>query len=135
MLAIWPFQLAASGAEAQDTKSLTGLLSGSDPNQSGSPIDTDLFKRMMLAVVLVIVLGVAALYVSKRILPKLSNMPGKRIKVIETAHLGPRRAVHLLEVDNHCMLVGSTNDRITKLADITEGGRDFSAEYTSRIEN
>ena len=135
MLAAWPFQSAAEGGELQDTKSLADRLSISDPNQSGLDENTVLFLKMMLSVVLVVVLGVAALYVSKKVLPRLANAPGKRIRVVETAHLGPRRTVHLIEVDNHRMLVGSTNERITKLADITEGGSDFSVEYAGRIEN
>lgn len=144
MVAAWPFQSVAAGAEANDANILQSQPSKSDPNGKGNTgsnllpdgdLNADLFKKMMQAVGLVIVLSVAALYVSKKVLPKITNMPGKRIKVVETAHLGPRRAVHLIEVDNHRMLVGSTNERITKLADITEAGRDFSVEYSSRIEN
>ena len=80
------------------------------PMGSGGSTNTrELFFRMMLMVVLVIVLGAAAIYISKKFLPKLSNLPGKKIRVIETVHLGPRKTVHLLKIGNQQLLVGSTN--------------------------
>lgn len=93
-----------------------------DPNLAGLPnsIGTrELFIKMMVSVVLVVVLGGVAVYGSKRLAGKLANLPGKKIKIIETAHLGPRKAVHLLRIGDRCLLIGSTNDNITKLADLT----------------
>ena len=74
---------------------------------------------MMVSVVLVVVLGAVAIYASKRLVGKIANLPGKKIKIVETAHLGPRKAVHLLRIGDRCLLIGSTNDNITKLADLT----------------
>lgn len=85
-----------------------------------------LFYKMMLSVGLVIVLGVAIIYSSKKLIPKFGNPAGKKIKIIETIHLGPRKTVHLLEVANRQILVGSTNERITKLADLTDDAMMFS---------
>lgn len=79
----------------------------------------ELFFKMMASVLLVVVLGVVAVYASKRVMGKISNLPGKKIKIIETAHLGPRKAVHLLRIGDRCLLIGSTNDNITRLADLT----------------
>jgi len=79
----------------------------------------ELFYKMMLSVLLVIGLGAGAIYASKKVLGKITNLPGKKIKVVETVYIGPRKAVHLLEVDNRRILIGSTNDNITKLADLT----------------
>lgn len=76
--------------------------------------------KLTLAVLMVIVLGGAAIYLSKKILPKLSSMSGKTIQVIETVHLGPRKSVHLLKIGSKQILIGSTNENITKLADISE---------------
>jgi len=77
------------------------------------------FRKMMLSVLLIIVLGIGVLYLSKKVLPKMSNSPGKNIHVVETAHLGPRRWVHLVEIGDRQILIGSTNENITKLADIS----------------
>lgn len=95
---------------------------------SGSTLTWGSFLKTMLAVLLVAVLGVAAIYISKKLGAKINNLPGKKIRIIETAHLGPRKAVHLLRIGNQQLLIGSTNESITMLADVTEapkgdGGR------------
>jgi len=93
-----------------------------DPNLS-APTNIagtrELFFKMMVSVVLVVVLGAVAIYASKRLAGKIANLPGKKIKIIETTHLGPRKAVHLLRIGDRCLLIGSTNDNITNLADLT----------------
>lgn len=80
----------------------------------------ELFFKMMFSVVLVVVLGAAALYMSKKVLPRITNLPGKEIRILETAHLGPRKAVHLVKIGNQRLLIGSTNESISMLADVTE---------------
>ncbi|MCX5645675.1 MAG: flagellar biosynthetic protein FliO [Phycisphaerae bacterium] len=96
----------------------------SDPNLPSSPGihlgNGELFLRMMLSVGLVIALGAAALYVSKKVLPGVAQRGGKEIHVLETAYLGPRKALHLVEVGNQRLLVASTNDSITMLAPVNE---------------
>lgn len=79
-----------------------------------------LFFKVMAASLFVAILGLAVLYLSKKLLPKFTNKSGKQIKILETAHLGPRRTVHLLQVGNQQFLIGSTNENITKLADIKD---------------
>lgn len=78
----------------------------------------ELFHKMLWSVFLVVILGAAAIYISKKFLPKITNLPGKRIKVLETAYLGQRKAIHLVSVDGRCLVVGSTNESITKLAEV-----------------
>ncbi|MHC4160173.1 MAG: FliO/MopB family protein [Planctomycetota bacterium] len=116
----------AQSAPAERAKPLfdsTGSLFAKDPNLLTKPPDNlntrELFFKMMLAVLLVIVLGVAAVYTSKKLLPKITNLSGREIHVIETVHLGPRKAVHLLKIGNQRLLIGSTSECITKLADVT----------------
>ena len=104
-------------------KSKVGSLFANDPNFSGRPNgsagDQDLFFKMMVSVLFLIALVVAAIYVSKKFLPKITNLSGKEIRIVETVHLGPRKAVHLLEIGNQRLLIGSTNENITRLADLT----------------
>jgi len=117
----------AARSEDQRAQPATPQQSGSflaDPNFAG-PADVSfggggLFARMMLCILLVAGLGVGMLYVSKKVLPKVTNAPGKEIRVRETAYLGPRKALHLVEIGNHKLLIGSTNDSITALADVTD---------------
>jgi flagellar biogenesis protein FliO len=53
-------------------------------------------------------------------MPRLAPSQGKKVKVLETVHLGPRKMVHLLEIGGQQILIGSTPDKITKLADIMD---------------
>ena len=92
-----------------------GFMAGADDNIGQS----ELFFKMILMVLLVIVLGVAAIYLSKKLLPKFGRLSGKSIQVCETVHLGPRKAIHLIKIGKQTLLIGSTNENITRLADIT----------------
>jgi len=80
----------------------------------------DLVSKTVIAVLIVAAFGAAAIYVSKKFLPKLTNLPGREIRIVETAHLGPRKAVHLVKIGNQRFLVGSTNENIIMLANVTE---------------
>ena len=100
----------------------TSLLFAKDPNFCTRPTEKletrELFFKMMLSVLLVVGLGAGAIYFSKKLLPRITNLPGKKVRIVETVHLGPRKAVHLLQIGNQQILIGSTNEGITKLADI-----------------
>ena len=103
-----------------------------DPNLLVRPADSlggrELFFKMMLSVLLVVVLGVAVIYISKKFLPSITNLPGKEIRIIETTQLGPRKAVHLLRIGSRQILIGSTNETITRLGDVTDAFMELSAE-------
>ena len=93
-----------------------------DSNKSTSKLfggGRELFFKMMLSILLVIALGAVAIYVSRKVLPRFTNLPGKQIHILETHYLGPKKAVHLIEVDNQRLLIGSTNENITLLAELT----------------
>jgi flagellar biogenesis protein FliO len=85
------------------------------------PIQQDLMKRFVYVVSFVVLLGVAAYYLTKKLLPKLKITQGKNISVIETVHLGTNKLLHLIQVgNNRRLLIGSTNENINILADVTE---------------
>jgi len=93
-----------------------------DPNfslASNGAGTKELFFKMIVSVLLVVALGAVAIYGSRRLMGKITNLPGKKIRIVETTHLGPRKAIHLLRVGDRCLLLGSTNESITKLADLT----------------
>ncbi len=90
----------------------------------------ELYSKALLAVLFVLVLGVAAIYVSKKLLPKITNLPGKEIHIVETVHLGPRKVVHLLEIGGRRFLIGSTNETINTLADLNSTMMNQSALET-----
>jgi len=125
-------QSTADEPETTDSKLKTGFLFASDSN---FPVRADdglgnqeLFFKTILMVVVVAVLGAAAIYASKKLLPKITNLPGKEIHIAETVHLGPRKTLHLLRIGSKWLLVGSTNENITKLADVTDALADLHAQ-------
>ncbi len=112
--------LGSEGQESLSSKLSPGIFD--DANFSGRDNERfetgELFYRMILAILLVVVLGVAAIYVSKRLLPKITTLAGKEIRIVETVYLGQRRALHLIEAGGRRILIGSTNEAITKLAEV-----------------
>lgn len=119
----------AQNVPPSETSVRTGSLFANDPDfQRESDYNVghqELFYRTIIAVVFVVVLGAAAMYVSRRLLPKIARLPGKEIHIVETIHLGPRKAVHLLQIGHRRFLIGSTNENVTKLADLTDGFADL----------
>ena len=92
------------------------------------PGQGDFLFRAMLAILFVVILGIAAIYVSKKLLPQIAGVPGKEIRIVETVHLGPRKAVHLIDIGRRRFLIGSTNENVTKLADLNEDFVGLSAQ-------
>jgi len=78
--------------------------------------------KILVYTFVVLVLGVAAILFLKKVLPRLgvSKPGGRNVSVVETAYLGPRKSVHLLAVGSRRILVGSSRDTLTMLADVTD---------------
>ena len=108
-----------------------------DPNLASSADfrlgNRELFLKMMFSIGLVVVLGAATLYVSKKVLPRVTNASGKKIRILETTHLAPRRALHLVEVENQRLLIASTNESITTLAHLSDVWLEASEEETNNL--
>jgi flagellar biosynthetic protein FliO len=114
---------ATEGTVLENSELKSNSLFGNDPNfvsnTNGGSGTRELFFRFMVSVLFLVALGAGGIYISKRFLPKITNLSGKEIRIVETVHLGPRKAVHLLEIGERRFLIGSTNENITKLADLT----------------
>jgi len=93
---------------------------------SGAGDTTALMWQMLATTVVVLAIGVAAIYVTKRLLPRIRGAASKRISVLETAYLGQRKAVHLLQVGSRKLLVASSPEGVVKLDDMTGA---FADEY------
>jgi len=116
-----------AGAESDNMPLFTNdpnFFSRSDYNSVGGEFSI----RAILAILFVVALFIAAIYVSKKLLPRITNLPGREIRIIETVHLGPRKAVHVLVVNNRRFLIGSTNENVTKLADLGSDLTDVPAK-------
>jgi len=133
---------AEYGRKNSNLKTVSSVAEGesslfaNDPNFSAKTIESmgkgELFFKMMLSVLLVIVLGATAIYISKKLLPRITNSPGKKIHIMETTHIGPRKAVHLIEIDNQRFLVGSTNENIRTLAHLGPAAAEDLSDISSR---
>lgn len=130
-------------AEGLQPETKMGLDTGpKDVNFSNQPgqaavsrAEGEIFYKMLLSVVVVIVLGVAVVYVSKKVLPRFTHISGKQIRVIETTHIAPRKGLHLVEVGSRRLLIASTNEQITMLAEVTEPTGDFASELEARCKD
>lgn len=133
------FAHSAQGSPEKSTKPLFEPNKKIAPaNQKQFPAETDpgfndLRNRTMIAVFVVIILGAAAIYLSKKLLPRFTQLSGKRVRIIETIHLGNRKTIHLLEIGARQLLIGSTTENISMLSDVT--GEFDSDEPAMQIEN
>ncbi len=111
------------GTELENSQSKSNSLFDDNPDYlkktNNGPGTRELFFKFMVSVLFLVALGAGGIYVSKKYLPKITNLSGKEIRIAETVHLGPRKAVHLLEIGDRRFLIGSTNENITRLADLT----------------
>lgn len=109
-------QVLASGTKQTDSL----FQDGTGFTGNSSIKGTEIFYKIMLSVVFILILGTAAVFVIKNYFPNIAKLQGKEIHVVETVHLGPRKSVHLIEIGKRRYLIGSTNENIRKLADLTE---------------
>ncbi len=106
---------------------------GSSGQQAVVPGGREFFYKMLASVLLVIALGVGAIYVSRKLLPRITNLPGKQIRVVETAYIAPHKGIHLIQAGTRRLVIASTNETITMLADVTESAADFASQVTEKI--
>jgi flagellar protein FliO/FliZ len=109
---------AAAGANSPSSDAwMTG-----DPNgllSQNSGVTRELILKTIGSLVLVIALGIGAAYVLKRVGPRLGQIQGRQIRLVETTALGPKKALHIVEVDGQRFLIGSTADQVTMLSPIS----------------
>ena len=78
-----------------------------------------LLWQSLAAVMVILALGGIGTWVVKRLLPRIASARGTRMQLLETFHLAPQQAVHLMKVGNLNLLIGASRDRLTLLADVT----------------
>ncbi len=88
------------------------------PPPSG-PGTSELLMQMLTVVIVVVVLGVVALVVIRRLLPRIGVRSGRRMSVIESMHIEPRKLAHLIQVGDRTFLIASTAERVTMLGEVT----------------
>jgi len=81
--------------------------------------------RVLASVLVIIALGAAAFVVLRKLSPRIGIRRGRELALVETIYVGPKRAVHLLQVGNRRFLLGSQREGVSMLAEVTEP---FTAE-------
>lgn len=80
---------------------------------------TEMYYTLFKGILIVSLLGVGAYYASRKFGRSISNRPGRQIRIVESAHLGPKRSLHLVNVRGREILIGCTGEHISSLADVT----------------
>ncbi len=78
------------------------------------------FSQMLAALLVVLVLVVVAAVVGKKFLPRLASRGDRQLRLLETQHLAPKSAVHLMRVGNRVFLLGTAKEGVTSLGDVTD---------------
>ena len=113
------------GGDADTDRGLTDKTEGKKPGPGSlfhgqKPSDTTgLLGHSLAAVLVILVLGAAAVFVIKRLLPRLGVSHGRRVSVLETVYLGPRKSLYVVQVGDRTLLVSGTRERLGLLADVT----------------
>jgi flagellar biogenesis protein FliO len=111
---------ASSQPLAAHSRPAAGLKSFREPGINTSPGGgaAELTWKLASSALVVLLLGAACFWVTRRLLPRMGFRGGRNIHILETAHLGPQKMVHLLRVGDETYLLASTKDRISLLAEV-----------------
>ncbi len=113
--------VSSEDTQAQDEKKPFWLGGQKHIDRLGSQDETDgALQTMIVYSVIILVLGVVAVLVVKRVLPKIQRSAGKNISILETVYISPRSSVHLLRVGTKKYLVSRSGEGVCLLADVTE---------------
>jgi flagellar biogenesis protein FliO len=77
-------------------------------------------KMLSAAVVVLVLLGLTALAMRK-LMPKIVRASGRALAVQESLPLGQGRMLHLVNVGGKKLLIASTKERVSMLADVSSG--------------
>ncbi|HSV27531.1 MAG TPA: flagellar biosynthetic protein FliO [Sedimentisphaerales bacterium] len=99
-------------------------------------LDTsEALKTLVTSALLIIVLGAAAIYLARRIMPKVNAAMGRELKVIESIRLGPGRQVHIIGVGSRRLLIGSAAESVTYLTEVSSGQPDAARPRQETAKN
>lgn len=126
----WLIALAALGIIIALTNTTSSLSSSA---VSESPLDSVFLGfSVFLKLTAVIILIYAAAYSYKHWRGALPNRAPKQLSVIETTHLSPRQALHLIRVGERVILIGATDQNLNYITDISSAAG--AASDTNRSE-
>jgi flagellar biogenesis protein FliO len=113
VLALWA--ATAAGVGEANAANAQKDMTGKDAFDSSQALRT-----LVTSTVVILVIGVGAMYLAKKVMPKVSAAMGKELRVVESISLGPRKHVYVVKVGTRKLLIGGANEAVTFLADVTE---------------
>jgi flagellar biogenesis protein FliO len=103
-------------ADLLDTKDLQSKdLSGFKTD----PLHGKLLQQFAMMLLFVAIIGAGAWFLLKKMPARLGTYRSKHITVTETASLGPRKQLHIVQVGSKRFLIASTVENIRLLSDVT----------------
>ncbi|MFA5423427.1 MAG: flagellar biosynthetic protein FliO [Phycisphaerae bacterium] len=122
LLLVWQGLTFAAEPNAPAAPAKQNIITAREPNFAigqNQRIETgEIYWRMMLAILLVIILGSAAYYVSKKLGSRIVNQPNRRMKLVETLYLGSKKSLHLIKIGQREIIVATTPTAISSIADL-----------------
>ncbi|UCC45645.1 MAG: flagellar biosynthetic protein FliO [Candidatus Zixiibacteriota bacterium] len=124
---------SAATTEVTTTENQTGTTTGLKTDGFYSSAAPSLFK-LISALVIVIACIYAGVYLLRRLMGKKysGNRQSNLLEVLETTYIGPKKTVSLVRVADRAVLVGTSENHISPLAelDADETARLLAAEST-----
>lgn len=119
------------GSEEPESPSKPGSLAGKKgPLSLSDGKDASRMLWQMLASIGVVgLLVVIAAVLLRRYGNKLKITPSRQMKLVETLHLAPRQAVHMIEVRGRRLLVSATRENVQLICDLSQGQGEKRAEF------
>jgi flagellar biosynthetic protein FliO len=109
----------AAAKRMADANAPAWYASGHNGRKGPIGLNTSVFRRLGGALVLVLLLGVGAFFAAKRLLPRLRGSSAqRRMRLVETIYLGPKKSLHLVTVAGRQYLVGSGREGLTMLSEV-----------------
>jgi len=91
---------------------------------AGSPdpcqLQTSLMQKLLWMLLLIALMAFAIWWACKKMSCKWTGSGGKLINRLETLSIGPRNALHLVQVGNKKFLISAGPDQVAMLADVSD---------------
>lgn len=107
---------------------------GSDSIGVMSPINFPKITKLLKSTGIVIVIIVVTVFILRKKLGIKTGINGRKryVHIVDTISLGSKKYIHLVKVPGKVLLIGTTNERIQSLAEITEKNIVESIETESK---
>ena len=83
-------------------------------------LQTDLMRTFFYMLGFVALIGAGGWLMCRKFSLGRTGSGGQRVRISETVRMGPRKALHLIQVGNKTLLLGSAGDTLSLLADVSD---------------